>query len=279
MSKRSALARHILLVHNKIRPFECSDCLKKFGIRSNLNHHIQVVHDKLKTFECHRCVRKYSKKSALTRHIQIVHEKVKPFECSVCSKKFGASNQVKFHMNNNHNQFGCSHCTVKFGGKKKLNIHMKSAHKQLDQSKQNNSKEKKLRKKKCSETFGDISSLEECNSDLLSTNNPQCEPNTNIINRKSMELEKVSKSNNFDEDFKSDVEVEDDDEIVVLQEIKQTESSGYKCDICNQPQPDVQSLKDHFRQSHASDRAFLCKICRIRFTEEVNFKLHNKMNH
>ena len=272
------LKKHFYNVHHLSNSFQCPQCPKKLKHKRSLKNHMESVHLGLKKFQCNLCLKCFAQKHSRIQHIQIVHDKLKPFECSICFKNFSIRQLLKRHMSKHHEQLGSSQCNVKSGEKESLENQSEDAHKHFEKNEQNNSKEKKLRNKKCSETFGDPSS----NKDLLPTKSSiNLQRETNKVNRKQKEPEgeKVFENNNFGEDFKSDVKEEDEDEIIFLKEIKQTESSGYECDICDEDQVDGRSLKDHFRRSHSSDRAFLCKICQERFTEEVDFKLHNEMDH
>ena len=62
------------MVHNKERPHQCSQCLKKFGESGKLTRHIETVHNN--TCPQPGCAQKFGKKFNLKRHLKLVHNRV-----------------------------------------------------------------------------------------------------------------------------------------------------------------------------------------------------------
>ena len=103
--------------YEKKKPFECSLCRYKSGIKSHLNRHIATVHEKKKPFECSMCAYKCGSKSDLNKHIFAVHEKKKPFMCSICPSKFSQRGSLNNHIARVHEKkkpFACSICPFRF---------------------------------------------------------------------------------------------------------------------------------------------------------------------
>ena len=132
-SFKSALERHIKVVHENRKDHVCSACGKEFGNKYDLNQHFEFTHqtgtpanviscsicgreftkqEHLKmhhsavhtdnTFDCKDCGRGFSYKSALDRHIKVVHENRKDFICSACGKEFGSRYDLNQHFDGTH---------------------------------------------------------------------------------------------------------------------------------------------------------------------------------
>ena len=89
---RSGLNKH-KRIHNGEKPYECSECGRKFSNQSALAHSLSYdthgtrIHTGEKPYECSECGKKFSDHSALITHKRI-HTGEKPYECSECGKKF-----------------------------------------------------------------------------------------------------------------------------------------------------------------------------------------------
>jgi hypothetical protein len=271
--------RHVNRVHLGLDKAECPRCLKTFSEKKNLSLHIAVVHDKLKPFECSVCLKKFGTTHCLYRHISSVHKKVRPFLCPQCFKTYGDKRNLQKHIHKHQKQqLGTSQSTVKLGARENVE---NQAHNQFEQRKQ----EKKIEKENCSETLEEFPSVEKHTNDQQTINSfPlhfEAYTNTDVDNGKPKEHKEMIGSSHKKHRFYDNIQNTSDEEgneIVFLKEIKQTSdnnNSEYECDICNEVQANEQSLKDHFQQSHATDRAFCCKICKTRFTEQSKLKLHH----
>ena len=47
--------KHIELVHEGKRPFECSSCGSRFGYKNDFNEEIVPIHENKKHFKCYIC--------------------------------------------------------------------------------------------------------------------------------------------------------------------------------------------------------------------------------
>uniref|UniRef100_A0A7M5V206 C2H2-type domain-containing protein n=1 Tax=Clytia hemisphaerica TaxID=252671 RepID=A0A7M5V206_9CNID len=53
--------------------FECQECGKTFGQKTNLTSHQRTVHHGIKAFECQECAKCFGQKTHLTFHQKTVH--------------------------------------------------------------------------------------------------------------------------------------------------------------------------------------------------------------
>ena len=133
--------RHIQTVHEKLKPYECALCKRRFWTKQVLMRHYENIHDVEKqSFEiepnyegnqlavinsvyedritanpdgtftcivetiygsCNKIIKHYRH---ATRHVQTVHEKLKPFECAVCKRGFSRKQELMRHYENIHDK-------------------------------------------------------------------------------------------------------------------------------------------------------------------------------
>ena len=128
---KQSLKRHIESVHEGIKPFKCSICEYKTGQNSHLKKHIENLHEGIKTFNCIICDYKTAYKSDYEKHIKSVHEGIKPFKCSICDYETAYKQSLKKHTKAVHERVKphrCSICKVKFALKQTLKRHIDSVH-------------------------------------------------------------------------------------------------------------------------------------------------------
>ncbi|XP_078031905.1 uncharacterized protein LOC144467334 [Epinephelus lanceolatus] len=134
------------------KPFSCSECGKRFGIKTSVNRHMRChtgekrfscsvcqksfsqsgylhthmrIHTGEKRFSCSVCDQRFSQKTHLNRHM-ITHTGEKPFSCSICGKAFSENGNLKKHMitHTGEKPFSCSVCGKGFIQKVNLTNHM-----------------------------------------------------------------------------------------------------------------------------------------------------------
>ena len=165
-SFKSALGRHMKIVHENRKDFMCSACGKEFGSRYDLNQHFEFYHqtgtpviscsicdreftkqEHLKmhhsavhtdnTFDCQSCGRGFSYKSALDRHVKVVHQNRKDFICSACGKEFGSRYDLTQHFDGTHavendeekrDSRTCKVCGKIFMKERNLKMHYTAVH-------------------------------------------------------------------------------------------------------------------------------------------------------
>ena len=97
---KSTLSNHVKRVHEKILPFHCGDCGKRFYTRGDKEKH-ESIHSKEKTFSCEICSKMFRRKDDVKKHLRI-HSNVKPFCCKFCDKAFKQSPNMWTHMRKHH---------------------------------------------------------------------------------------------------------------------------------------------------------------------------------
>ena len=54
-SEAGTLKKHVLSVHDKVKPFKCELCEYAASEAGNLKRHVLGVHEKMKNFKCKQC--------------------------------------------------------------------------------------------------------------------------------------------------------------------------------------------------------------------------------
>mmetsp|Transcript_6382 Transcript_6382/g.19300 ORF Transcript_6382/g.19300 Transcript_6382/m.19300 type:complete len:180 (+) Transcript_6382:95-634(+) len=101
-SRKFYVDRHILGIHDQVRPYDCKLCGKLFKQSSHLNVHIANVHQHSRRFECKHCGKSFGNNSNCKKHIRVVHEKERLHGCSLCNKLFFQKTDFQRHMRSVH---------------------------------------------------------------------------------------------------------------------------------------------------------------------------------
>mmetsp|Transcript_21961 Transcript_21961/g.60141 ORF Transcript_21961/g.60141 Transcript_21961/m.60141 type:complete len:340 (+) Transcript_21961:144-1163(+) len=80
----------------------CVHCGGTFGEKGNLARHIRIVHDKVKEHVCSECGKAFGQKGDLVKHIKTIHEQERIFTCPVCNKAFSEKGNMTRHMRTVH---------------------------------------------------------------------------------------------------------------------------------------------------------------------------------
>ncbi|XP_056300968.1 gastrula zinc finger protein XlCGF57.1-like isoform X2 [Pseudoliparis swirei] len=105
------------------KPFDCSECGKRFGTKAYLKVHVRTDTGE-KPFSCSVCGKGFTRKVLLQLHIKS-HTGEKPFSCSVCGKGFTQAGSLTRHMplHTGEKRFSCSVCTRRFTWYTSLKTH------------------------------------------------------------------------------------------------------------------------------------------------------------
>lgn len=120
------LDHHIKKYHSKVKPYECSLCVKSFSQITGLSQHIKT-HSGVKPFSCNVCMKSFRQKAGLDQHMRI-HSKIKPYNCLICNRAFTQSAHLSQHMrvHTKIEPFECPKCNRRFKQSSHLNFHMRS---------------------------------------------------------------------------------------------------------------------------------------------------------
>lgn len=86
--------------HHKFKKI-CDICNQQLSTYGALKNHKKTVHDKVKPFECTECPKKFSAKHSLQFHLN-THTGEKPFSCKWCSFKASDRSSVSKHQKKIH---------------------------------------------------------------------------------------------------------------------------------------------------------------------------------
>ncbi|KAL0809110.1 hypothetical protein ABMA28_012734 [Loxostege sticticalis] len=96
----NASLRYHQRTHTGERPYQCTECPKRFSIAQRLQIHVRT-HTGERPYKCAACPKAFKHKAALNRHDR-VHTGAKPYSCSHCGKSFSQSNSMKVHIRTVH---------------------------------------------------------------------------------------------------------------------------------------------------------------------------------
>ena len=83
------------------KKFKCEECDKAFPARAKLKDHVIIIHRKIKRFECHICGEKAFTKHGIKKHIER-HGKGEVFKCEHCDFETDMRNQKYKHIASAH---------------------------------------------------------------------------------------------------------------------------------------------------------------------------------
>ena len=133
-TRRNHLIQHTSCVHDKLRPFSCDRCDKRFGTREHLTQHVKSVHDKMRPCACDRFDKTFSTKGHLNGHVKYVHEKVRSLQCAFCEKMFVTQGNLNDHVKYVHEKlkpYACDKCPATFSFRRDLDVHIMRVHQNI----------------------------------------------------------------------------------------------------------------------------------------------------
>ena len=128
-SDRLCNFKHHMLTHTKEKPFECSNCCKKFSQKSALKRHIRI-HTKETPYECIECGKKFNQSSNLKKHKLTVHDKLQPHVCATCGLTYAQFSNYQKHMltHINAKSYSSKKCSASFDPSSDLGDHAITCH-------------------------------------------------------------------------------------------------------------------------------------------------------
>ena len=111
------------ILHRGIKPFECTECGKKFAKKSCLTRHLRV-HTGEKPYQCPQCNARFAGATTLNQHIRI-HNGEYPYNCPYCEKKFRVATNLMRHVftHTGKNPHKCLQCDKQFASVTELKKH------------------------------------------------------------------------------------------------------------------------------------------------------------
>jgi predicted RNA-binding Zn-ribbon protein involved in translation (DUF1610 family) len=126
-----SLSTHKKTVHEG-EYYECPECGKRFGVKSNMTRHYKMVHEEEKNYKCDKCGIQFAMNSTLSMHIKTVHQKIRAFKCELCGKSFGQAGSRKLHIEGVHSniRYPCTWqgCTWTTNMKAHVKFHVRRVH-------------------------------------------------------------------------------------------------------------------------------------------------------
>ena len=146
------LRSHIVMA-SRSRPFQCTDCSRRFHTDRGLAVHQRAVHGMLvmasqltiRPFECTVCSKRFTTDKGCAEHKRAVHgglvvaSRPRPFQCTDCSRRFHTDRGLAVHQRAVHGMlvmasqltirpFECTVCSKRFTTDKGCAEHKRAVH-------------------------------------------------------------------------------------------------------------------------------------------------------
>uniref|UniRef100_A0A1B0DQD7 C2H2-type domain-containing protein n=1 Tax=Phlebotomus papatasi TaxID=29031 RepID=A0A1B0DQD7_PHLPP len=117
---RMQIGRHVKIVHQGVRNYQCPHCKKALSSSIGLKNHI-MIHTGEKPRACN------DRRGNLKQHVNTVHQGIKNHHCTICNKSFGTTRSLKNHLmlHTGERPYACTKCPKGFIRLEQLTVHMK----------------------------------------------------------------------------------------------------------------------------------------------------------
>ncbi|KNC28964.1 hypothetical protein FF38_13785 [Lucilia cuprina] len=282
------VSEHIKVVHEKLKPYNCSHCPKTFASGHSKRIH-ELSHTDIFPYECEWCDKRFRLPSKLKIHSEIhttkpellcpichrsqkstkdLEDHVKShddnrLQCPSCGHLFRRSSQLKDHYNAVHlklRPYKCEFCELGFGDRKTRRMHERKYH-------------PKERPPPPPKTSILSEHFEDCDDDYDYANVPSnlsfSESNYNPLN----EMEKNNSEN--DERHQESEETPkflDNDKIEII-------NHGFLCRICQKTFTLLRNCRRHIKTLHPQQIFYICSFCGQNLKYEDKLKKHILRSH
>jgi len=96
LKTRDGKSQFLHLRREENKPYECTECGKRFSVKNNLKRHSRT-HTGEKPFICEHCGKSFSDATNLKRHL-LLHTGEKSFACQLCPQTFARKYSLMTHM-------------------------------------------------------------------------------------------------------------------------------------------------------------------------------------
>ncbi|XP_046404631.1 uncharacterized protein LOC124169960 [Ischnura elegans] len=123
LKSRLSLRRHIES-HQGRKEAICSKCGKTFCRWDYLIRHCQMVHAKERPYQCSQCSRRFLSRGHLQNHLA-VHSGERNHKCEICGKMFSRSDKLREHTfrHSSTKRYSCPTCGRSYADKRDLSKH------------------------------------------------------------------------------------------------------------------------------------------------------------
>lgn len=230
--------RHHVVIHQKIKPFNCEQCPKTFPQKWQLNKHSKTHN--VKSYKCQQCDYTSYRNHNIDLHVSRVHEQARTFVCTKCEKSFKCNRDLKMHMSTHSKEkpYECQYCGKKQASKGYHLEHVK-CHGSKDYSCQ-----------ECSKSFPTRSRLQ---------------LHLKIHKPKHFRCEQCDEAFVTKQGLKNHC-------------ITHTGEKSFECEHCGKILARASALIRHRKLVHSQHRPYVCGVCSQGFTEPKLLTNHERIH-
>ena len=97
LPKKYDLRYHVMVIHDKVKPWICTECPAVYKKEKLLYHHTRNMHSNME-YKCPHCDKVFNQSGNLKIHITTIHENNRPFPCSFCDQPFKTKSHLWQHQ-------------------------------------------------------------------------------------------------------------------------------------------------------------------------------------